>query len=118
MKRKVKIFLLAIGIFVTLILILAGSFWYMTKCRYAEVDTQTSGYSEEQITAEMEKRYGNIRACGKEGNLYCYDTGKFSFLVQNDLVMSDNYKMEYYRYLTDSYFAGRNRAHEYEESGD
>lgn len=76
------------------------------------------GYSEEQITAEMEKRYGNIRACGKEGNLYCYDTGKFSFLVQNDLVMSDNYKMEYYRYLTDSYFAGRNRAHEYEESGD
>lgn len=32
-------------------------------------------------------------------------------------MMSDNYKMEYYRYLTEAYFAGRNRAHEYEESG-
>lgn len=76
-----------------------------------------SGYSQDQITAEMEKRYGNIAFCSKEGNLYCFDTGKFSFLVQNDLIMSDNYRMEYFRYLTDEYFSTRNRAHEYEESG-
>ncbi len=94
----------------------------------SEQDTQTiqimydgteefTGYSEEQITAEMEKRYGSIRICGRGKNLYCYDTGKFFFWVRNDFIMSDNYKMEYYRYLTDAYFAGRNRAHAYEESG-
>ncbi|MBO5209380.1 MAG: hypothetical protein J6B68_08550 [Lachnospiraceae bacterium] len=77
-----------------------------------------SGYNKEEVTAEMEKRYGNIKACGKEGELYCYDTGEFSFFVQNDLVMSDNYKAEYYRYLTDAYFAGRNRGYEYEENGE
>lgn len=76
-----------------------------------------SGYSEERITAEIEKRYGSIKACGKEGEIYCYDTGEFSFFVQNDLVMSDNYKMEYYRYLTDAYFAGKNRPYEYKEKG-
>ena len=76
------------------------------------------GYSEEQITAEMGKRYGSVKACGMEGEFYYYDTGEFSFLVQNDLVMNDNYKTEYYRYLTDAYFAGRNRAHEYEENGE
>lgn len=77
-----------------------------------------SGYSEEQIAAEMEKRYGSIKACGKEGENYSYDTGKFTFSVQNDLLMKDNYKMECYRYLTDAYFMGRNRAHKYEESGE
>lgn len=205
MKRTIKICLLIAGIFASLFLILAGSFWYVTTCKYTDIDTQISpdkrcqlllqmkgepewpfgstygriivtyddkiikktefeicddgamlrkenwnvvwgvagvqitlmgseqddqvlqimydgaeefpGYSEEQLTAEMEKRYGSVKACGKEGELYCYDTGEFSFLVQNNLVMSDNYKMEYYRYLTEAYFAGRNRAHEYEESG-
>lgn len=75
------------------------------------------GYSEMQITEEMRKRYGDVRIYGKEGELYCYDTGSFLFLVKNDLVMSDNYKMEAYRYLTDAYFAGRNRSHSYEENG-
>lgn len=205
MKRKVNILLLIAGIFAGLILIFAGSFWYVTEWKYTDIDTQISpdercrltlqmkgepewpfgstygriivryddkfvkkinieicddgamlgkenwsvvwgmagaqitlmgseqydqilqimydgtdkfyGYSKEQITAEMEKRYGSIKACEKEGELYCYATGEFSFLVQNDLVMSDNYRTEYYRFLTDAYFAGRNRAHEYEENG-
>lgn len=205
MKSKIKIVSLIIGIIVGLFLILLGSFWYGTKGRYTDIDTQSSpdercqlmlqmkgepewpfgstygriivkyddkiikklefeiaddgamlrkenwnvvwgvagarvtlmgseqedqvlqilydgteefsGYSEEQITAEMEKRYGSMKACGREGEIYCYDTGEFSFSVQNDLMMSDNYKMEYYRYLTDAYFAGRNRAHGYEENG-
>lgn len=206
MKRAVKIFLIITGIVVGLILILAGSLWYVTECKCTDIDTQISpdercqltlqmkgepewpfgsthgriivryddqvirkieitiyddgatlrkenwsvvwgaagaqvtlmgseqddqilqimydgtegfpGYSEEQITAEMGKRYGSVKACGMEGEFYYYDTGEFSFLVQNDLVMNDNYKTEYYRYLTDAYFAGRNRAHEYEENGE
>ena len=72
------------------------------------------GYSEMQITEEMRNRYGDVKIYGREGELYCYDTGSFLFLVKNDLVMSDNYKMEAYRYLTDAYFAGRNRSHSYE----
>ena len=77
-----------------------------------------SGYGEEEITSEIKRRYGDVKACGKEGNLYCYDTGRFTFYVKNDLVLSDNYKMEQFRYLTDAYFAGRNRAHSYEEMGE
>lgn len=76
-----------------------------------------SGYGEEEITSEIMRRYGDVKVCGKEGNLYCYDTGRFLFTVKNDLVLSDNYKMEQFRYLTDAYFAGRNRAHSYEETG-
>lgn len=125
MKRNGKIALLLAGIFAGLIVMPAGIRIALTRGGQDDriIRTMYDGaekfisYSEEQITAEMEKRYGSISACGREGNLYCYDTGKFSFLVQNDLIMSDNYKMEYYRYLTDAYFAGRNRAHEYEESG-
>lgn len=205
MKKAVKIFAAFVGIIFCLFLVMVGGFWYRTKYRYTDIETQISpdercritlqmkgepewpfgstygriivryddgiirkfdfvilddgamlrrenwdvvwaeagvritlkgseqdnqmieilydgteefyGYSEEQITAEMEKRYGGIRACEKKGELYCYDTGEFIFLVQNDLVMSDNYKEECYRYLTDTYFAGRNRAHKYEESG-
>ncbi|MDD6070822.1 MAG: hypothetical protein PUC12_08435 [Clostridiales bacterium] len=205
MKRNLKKVLLITGILFALIIILVGSFWYVTECKYTDIDTQISpdgrcrltlqmkgepewpfgstygrmiarydgktikkldfeirddgamlgkenwnivwgvagvqvtlsgseqedqviqimydgteefdGYSEEQITAEMEKRYGNVSVCGKEGNAYYYDTGKFFFWVQNDLIMVDNYQMEYYRYLTDAYFTGRNRAHEYVENG-
>ena len=73
------------------------------------------GYSEMQITEEMRNRYGDVKIYGREGELYCYDTGSFLFLVKNNLLMSDNYKMEAYRYLTDAYFAGRNRSHSYEE---
>lgn len=75
MKRKGKTVSLVIGIFAGLFLILLGSFWYVTKYRYTDID------------------------------------------AQNDLAMSDNYNMEYYRSLTDAYFAGRNRAYEYEENG-
>lgn len=205
MKNKVKTGFLVIGFLAGLIVLLAGSFLYVTRFKYTEIDTQTSpdgrcrlilqmkgepewpfgsaygriivsydekvtgkipfeirndgatlgkgnwklawglagvqvtlmgseqeektveilydgaeefsGYSEEQIRAEMEKRYGNIRTCSRTEQFYICDTGEFSFLVQNDLLMSDNYRMEYYRYLTDAYFAGRNRAHEYEEVG-
>lgn len=205
MKNKVKTGLLVIGFLAGLIVLLAGSFLYVTRFKYTEIDTQTSpdgrcrlilqmkgepewlfgstygriiasydekvtgkisfeisddgatlgkenwkldwglagvqvtlrgseqedeiveilydgteefsGYSEEQIRTEMEKRYGNIRTCSRTGQFYSCDTGEFSFLVQNDLLMRDNYRMEYYRYLTDAYFAGRNRAHEYEEEG-
>lgn len=60
---------------------------------------------------EIKDRYGNISIIGKEGDFYCFDTGEFQFNVQNDLAMSDNYSLEYYQYLTDAYFAGRNRAH-------
>lgn len=205
MSKKGKTVLIIVGIFIVFLLILAGSFTYIVKFKYTDIDTQSSpdercqlilqmqgepewpfgrtygriiakydneiikkvnfeiyddgamlqkenwnvvwgvagaevtlmgseqedivlqilyddteefaGYSEEQISAEIEKRYGSVKFCGREGKYYCYDTGEFSFLVQNDLVMRDNYKMEYYRYLTDTYFASRNRAHEYEETG-
>lgn len=76
-----------------------------------------SGYREAQITEELEKRYDIVKAYGKEGDLYCYDAGEFLFYAKNDLIISDNYGMECYRYLTDSYFMGRNRSHDYEESG-
>lgn len=206
MKNKVKLFLLLAGIVASLILILAGSLWYVTECKYTDIDIQISpderceltlqmkgepewpfgstygrilvryddkmikkinieihddgamlkkenwnilwglagaqitlrgseqddqilqimydgsdafpGYSEEQLTAEMKKRYGNVKLSGRDGEFYCYDTGEFSFLVQNDLLMSDNYKMEDYRYLTDTYFSGRNRAYEYGQIGE
>lgn len=55
MKRKRKIVWLIVGILVSLILILAGSFWYMTKCRYAEVDTQTSPDERCQLTLQMKE---------------------------------------------------------------
>lgn len=204
-KQKIKIVLLIMGILVVWILLLVGSFLYVTEYKYTDIDTQISpdercqitlqmkgepewpfgrtygriivtyddeiikkpefeisddgamlgtknwdvawglagvqvtlkgseqedqvieimydstedfsGYSKKEITEEMERRYGNVTACGKKGNFYCYNTGSFSFCVQNDLVMRDNYKKEYYRYLTDTYFEGRNRAHAYEESG-
>lgn len=201
-----KLFLLLTGIVASLILILAGSLWYVTECKYTDIDIQVSpderckltlqmkgepewpfgstygrilvrydekminkinfeihddgamlgkenwniiwglagvqitllgseqddqilqimydgtdvfsGYSDEQLTTEMKKRYGNIKLSGRDGEFYCYDTGEFSFLVKNDLLMSDNYKMEDYRYLTDTYFSGRNRAHEYGQIGE
>lgn len=121
MKKKGKAALFIAGIIAGLMIILV----ILKGSEREDQNKQTAhdgreeieGYSEEQITAEMEKRYGKISACGRKGDLYCYNTGEFSFLVQNDLNMSDNYKMEYYRYLTDAYFEGRNRTHEYEESG-
>lgn len=76
-----------------------------------------SGYPIEQITEEMTKRYGRVREQGKEDNLYYYDTGEFSFAVKNTLTLKDNYTAECYRYLTDTYFEGRNRSHSYEETG-
>ena len=75
-----------------------------------------TGYSETQIVKEIKNRYGNIYIIEKKEDLYCFDTGEFQFNVQNDLTMSDNYSSEYYRYLTDTYFAGRNRAHRFEEN--
>ena len=77
-----------------------------------------SGYSEEEIRTEMENRYGSLQSVTKEGNFYRCDTGDFTFLVQNDLILSDSYKQEYFHYLTDAYFAGRNRVHEYEVKGE
>lgn len=77
-----------------------------------------SGYLADQITEEMISRYGTVTMQKQEGNLYYYDTGEFSFCVQNILTLPDNYQAEYYRYLTDAYFAGRNRHHEYEEIGE
>lgn len=206
MKKRGKTFLLVIGIFAGLFLILTGSLLYVTMLRYADIDRKTSpdgrcqlilqmqgkpawpfgstygriivkyddetikkikieiqddgaplckenweaafgpagaqitlkgseqkdeilqiiydgsetfsGYSEAQIKEEIKRRYGSMKSCHREGELYCFDTGKFSFLVQNNLVMSDSYKIEYFRYLTDEYFEGLNRAHEYEESGE
>lgn len=76
-----------------------------------------TGYSETQIVKEIANRYGNINFIEKEEDFYCFDTGEFQFNVQNDLAMSDNYGLEYYRFLTDTYFAGRNRAHHIEENG-
>lgn len=76
------------------------------------------GYSEEEIRTEMENRYGSLQSMTKEGDLYRCDTGEFTFLVQNDLVLSNSYEQEYFHYLTDAYFAGRNRAHEYEVKGE
>lgn len=77
-----------------------------------------TGYSTEQITEEMTRRYGTVTMQGQEGDLLFYDIGEFSFCVQNTLTLPDNYQAEYYRYLTDAYFAGRNRHHEYEEIGE
>lgn len=42
MKNKVKTGLLVIGFLAGLIVLLAGSFLYVTRFKYTEIDTQTS----------------------------------------------------------------------------
>lgn len=53
MKSKVKIVLLIIGIIAAMFLILTGSFWYVTKCKYTDIDTQTSPDGRCQLTLQM-----------------------------------------------------------------
>ena len=57
--KKRNIILLIIGIVLTLFLILAGSHWYVANYKYTDPEA-FSGYSQDQITAEMEKRYDNM----------------------------------------------------------
>ncbi len=53
MKEKRKIILLLAGILVSLIVILAGSFWYVTSYRYTDIDTQTSPDGRCELTLQM-----------------------------------------------------------------
>lgn len=86
MKRKKKTVLSIIGMIAGVFLVLLGSVWYATKCRYTDIDAPISP---------------------DDGGM----PGK-----ENDLTMIYNYKIEQYRYLTDSYFSGRNRLYKYEEN--
>ncbi len=90
MKRKEKTVLLIAGIFAGLIIIPAGV--RITLMRGGRTD-----------------RIIRIMYDGAEEFI--------SYSDEQITAETDTNKTEYYRYLTDAYFEGRNRTHEYEESG-
>lgn len=53
MKRKIKMFLIIIGIFIGLMLILVGSFVYVTEFKYTDIDMQTSPDERCQLMLQM-----------------------------------------------------------------
>ena len=115
MNQGKKIFACIIAFAAMLVLFLT-MIWQRDRMSDGDAE-RFMGYTDEEIVAEITARYEGVSPLGAEDGYYVFDAGGFSFLVQNDPAMTDNYRMEQYRYLTDSYFAGTNRWHEYEEMG-
>ena len=77
-----------------------------------------AGYTQEELKEEMAARYEGARLVEAGEGYDVFEADGLRFMVQNDLLMRDNYRMELFRYLADSYFAGRNRSLTYEEQGE
>ena len=53
MKKAVKIFAAFVGIIFCLFLVMVGGFWYRTKYRYTDIETQISPDERCRITLQM-----------------------------------------------------------------
>ncbi len=80
---------------------------------------QFEGYSEEEIVAEVTARYdGEVSYLGKESDKYSFQADGFTFFVNNDLWMTDDYEESCYGYLAQQFSYDHNRITEFEKSED
>lgn len=85
---------------------------------YYDGSGQFKGYTEEQTAAWIQGKYGDeVRLVSEQNKIYTFDTGDFSFEVQNDFRLTDNYEKAYYEWYGRQFSSTHNRNIYFEEDG-
>ena len=84
-----------------------------------EQDGEFEAYSDEEIISWITERYDNkVSYLRKENGRYYFQADGFTFSVNNDFRMTDDYEESYFSYLAQQFSYGHNRITEFEKKAD